>query len=399
MKKIKKPEIHKNNERRAYTLRSAIIDGYEYTKTYYKMQDGKSVKCDKGDDSDLTIISIKKQGQKEKGNKSFIFSEGYIGAERSYNEDGTKRRSVAKKDGFGVSYLIKYIENQEKNVDNFHVMFLSNKETSENQAELFAQAIKDVSGENIETTYMWCHSKSGLLALRAFEKLKDGDEKEVLSKIKAVITSMPTKGLDSVDRNAVAQKINSNKFLNLLPFSGFIKTGLLSYYDSFLYKPTPAQVDLKKHDSQQSMIVTKEKSRARKIFDKLWGNTAFEEKVLKDDKKVKYDKGYLERVTNDENLEKISDVSYKVLPVNIELKDALSALIKHAQIMPFILYAKKALSRQKGDGIVTYDEQGIEDVKAKFKKDIEVKAGHDIPTSPDALKTIKEELIVIDEER
>ena len=396
MKKIKKPSI---DEKKSYLLKSATIKGYAYTKTYYKMQDGKPVKCDKGDDSDLTIISIKKQNQKEKSNKTFVFSEGYIGAERSYNEDGTKRKSVARKDGFGVSYLIKYIENQEKNIDNFHVLFLSNKESSENQAELFAQAIKDVSDENIETTYMWCHSKSGLLALRAFEKLKDNNEEEVLSKIKAVITSMPAKGLDSVDRNIIAKKINNHKFLNLLPFSGFIKTGILSFYDSFLYKPTPAQVDLKKQDASQSMTVINEKSKVRKFFDKLWGNTAFENKVIRDSKQVEYDEGYIHRVTNEENLAKINDVNYKVLPVNIELNDALFSLVKHAQIMPFVLYAKKAITRQKGDGILTYDEQGIDDVKVKFKKNIEVRAGHDIPTTPEALKTIKEELLNKDKER
>ena len=73
------------------------------------MQDGQAVRCEEGDDSDLTIVSIRKQGQTEKGKKSFIFSEGYIGAERSYKDDGTKRKSVARKDGIGVSYLIKYI--------------------------------------------------------------------------------------------------------------------------------------------------------------------------------------------------------------------------------------------------------------------------------------------------
>ena len=362
------------------------------------MQDGQAVRCEEGDDSDLTIVSIRKQGQTEKGKKSFIFSEGYIGAERSYKDDGTKRKSVARKDGFGVSYLIKYIENQEKDVDNFHVMFLSNKETSENQATLFAQAIKDVTGEDIETTYMWCHSKSGLLALRAFEKLRESKEETVLSKVKAVLTSIPAKGLDSVNRNSVAEKIKNNKVLSVLPFGGFIKTGILAYYDNFLYKPTPAQVDLKKQEEPKAMVPVKEKSKARKIFDKIWGNEAFEKKVVKDDKEVKYDEGYLPRVASDESLEKISDVNYKVLPVNIELKDALEALVKHAQIMPFILYAKKAISRQKGDGIVTREEQGVDDVKAKFKKSIEVKAGHDITTMPEALKTIKEELVDKDDQ-
>lgn len=61
--------------------------------------------------------------------------------------------------------------------------------------------------------------------------------------------------------------------------------------------------------------------------------------------------------------------------------------------MPFILYAKKAMTKQKGDGIITRDEQGIDDIHAKFKKSIEVKAGHDIPTSPEALKTVRDELL------
>ncbi len=379
-----------STEKRAYKVKSAIIKGYEYTRTYYKMVDGKPERCDEGDDSALTIISIRKQGQ-EKGSKSFIFSEGYIGAEKSYKDDSTKRKSIARKDGFGVSYLIKYIEeNKEQGIDNFHVMFMSNKETSENQATLFAQAIKDVSGEGIDKTYMWCHSKSGLLALRAFEKLKEAGD-PVLSKVKAVITSMPAKGTDSVDRNAMAAKLRNNKVLSVLPFGGFIKTGIMAYYDGFLYKPTPAQVDLKKQNTQAMVPV--EKSKLRKFFDKIWGNAAFEKRVVEKEKQVPYDPGYLDRVVGDESLAKIEDVNYKVLPVNIELKDALQALVKHAQLMPFILYAKKAMTKQKGDGIITRDEQGIDDVKAKFKKSIEVKAGHDIPTSPEALKTIRDELL------
>jgi hypothetical protein len=87
------------------------------------MQDGEPVRCEEGDDSDLTIVNIRKIGQ-EPGKKSFIFSEGYIGAEKAYKDDSTKRTSIARKDGFGVSYLIKYIEeSQEKDIDNFHVMF------------------------------------------------------------------------------------------------------------------------------------------------------------------------------------------------------------------------------------------------------------------------------------
>ena len=354
MKKITGPA---STEKRAYKVKSAVIKGYEYTKSYYKMVDGQPVRCEEGDDSALTIVSIRKAGQ-ERGSKSFIFSEGYIGAEKAYKDD-------------------------------------SNKETSENQATLFAEAIKDVSGEGIDTTYMWCHSKSGLLALRAFEKLKEAGDSTVLSKVKAVITSMPAKGTDSVDRNAMADKIRKNKVLSVLPFGGFIKSGALAFYDSFLYRPTPAQVDLKKQNTQA--LVPVEKSKARKIFDKIWGNSAFEKRVVEKEKQVPYDPGYLGRTVGDESLATIEDVNYKVLPVNIELQDALKALVKHAQIMPFILYAKKAMTKQKGDGIITRDEQGIDDVKAKFKKSIEVKAGHDIPTSPEALKTIRDELLSKDE--
>ena len=72
-----------STEKRAYKVKSAIIKGYEYIRTYYKMVDGKPERCDEGDDSALTIISIRKQGQ-EKGSKSFIFSEGYIGAENPF---------------------------------------------------------------------------------------------------------------------------------------------------------------------------------------------------------------------------------------------------------------------------------------------------------------------------
>ena len=380
-----------STEKRAYKVKSAVIKGYEYTRTYYRMQDGEPIRCEEGDDSDLTIVNIKKIGQ-EPGKKSFIFSEGYIGAEKAYKDDSTKRTSIARKDGFGVSYLIKYIEeSQEKDIDNFHVMFLSNKETSENQATLFAKAIKDVSGEGIDTTYMWCHSKSGLLALRAFEKMKEAGDQSTLSKVKAVITSMPAKGTDSVDRNAMADKIRKNKALGVIPFGGFIKSGALAFYDRFLYKPTPAQVDLKKQNTQA--LVPVEKSRARRIFDKIWGNAAFERRVVEKEKQVPYDAGYLDRTVSDESLAKIEDVNYKVLPVNIELQDALQALVKHAQLMPFILYAKKAMTKQKGDGIITRDEQGIDDIHAKFKKSIEVRAGHDIPTSPEALKTVRNELL------
>ena len=189
MKSIKKPQI--NNNETVYELKSAIIHGYEYTKTYYNMENNVPVRCENGDDSCLTIINIRKIGDTSEKKRAFLFSEGYIGAEKSYNEDGTKSKSAARKDGFGVSYLIKYIENARENgVDNFHVMFLSDKETSENQAALYAKAIEDITTDNVEKTYIWSHSKAGLLTLRAFQKMKesqDEESKKVLGKVKAVI--------------------------------------------------------------------------------------------------------------------------------------------------------------------------------------------------------------------
>lgn len=89
------------------------------------MENGVPVKCENGDDNYLTVINIRKCGDKTKKKRAFIFSEGYVGLERAYNKDGKKIKSVAKKDGFGVSYLIKYIENSQKNnIDNFMLCFL-----------------------------------------------------------------------------------------------------------------------------------------------------------------------------------------------------------------------------------------------------------------------------------
>ena len=415
MKSIKKPQI--NNNETVYELKSAIIHGYEYTKTYYNMENNVPVRCENGDDSCLTIINIRKIGDTSEKKRAFLFSEGYIGAEKSYNEDGTKSKSAARKDGFGVSYLIKYIENARENgVDNFHVMFLSDKETSENQAALYAKAIEDITTDNVEKTYIWSHSKAGLLTLRAFQKMKesqDEESKKVLGKVKAVITSMPTKGLDTVNREKMVNKLENNTVINFLPFSGFIKTGILSFYDKFLYKPTPAQVDLKKSNTELALRPI-QNGRFAKIFNALWGNTSFRNKV-NNTPEVPYDEGYLKRTVGEESLEKIDDVDYKVLPVNLDFRDALESLVKHAQIMPLIsrklfIFLKefikrvllKILSKEKGDGIITYSEQGLDkqgkpDIRAKYKTDVVVKAGHDIPTKPDALETIGKELLDEDE--
>ena len=52
-------------------------------------------------------------------------------------------------------------------------------------------------------------------------------------------------------------RIRKNKVLSVLPFGGFIKTGALAFYDSFLYRPTLAQVDLKKQNTQALVPVEK----------------------------------------------------------------------------------------------------------------------------------------------
>lgn len=376
MKSIKKPSL--NEKERVYKLKSAIIHGYEYTKTYYKMENGIPVKCENGDDSCLTMINIRKCGDKTEKKRAFIFSEGYVGLEKSYNKDGKKIKSVSKKDGFGVSYLIKYIENNSSNlVDDFHVIFISDKETSEKQAELYAQAIKGITTDSIEKTYMWSHSKAGLFTLRAFEKMKDsGDKKseKVLKKVKAVITSMPKNGSGIVNREKVINLLNRNKFMNLMPFSGFIKNGVLAIYDIMLSNIAPAQLDLKKPYTKLNLKPIEDKGKIAKIFNTIWGNRSFQNRVY-NPPKLEYDEGYLNRTTSGVNLKKIEDVDYKILPVNIELKDAINALVKHGQIMPSILLLKKVLSGEKGDGLATYSEQGIRDkeipkMRARYRGDL-----------------------------
>lgn len=400
MHTIERPS--KSEEVKKFQLKSAIIKGYEYTKTYYHMENGVPIKSDKGNDGDLTVIHISRPADKQKTRRAFVFSEGYIGAERSYNDDGTKRKSIARKNCFGIEYLIKYIENGEKYADDFYVVFLSDKEKSENQADLFAKVIQDVSKEDNKSTYLWCHSKAGLMALRAFQKLREtGNSEQVLKKVKAIITSMPTKGLDSVNRPRMINNLNNNKILNVLPFSGFMKTAILKIYDKYLYKPTPAQVDLKAPEQQDSKIqehaLLVEPTGAKKIWDRIMGKEAFRKQV-RQEKQVDSDMGYVGRVMSDENMDKISDINFKVLPVEINFKDALDSLVKHAQLMPFILYAKKALSsKDRGDGIVTMENQGIDNQKLKFQKEIVVHSTHDIPTRPEALKTVSDELIKDDD--
>ena len=384
MKNLKIPTID-DEGKKVYKLKSAIIKGYEYTKTYYKMKNGVPVKCEYGNDSYLTVINIRKCGDESKKKRTFILSEGYIGAEKSYNEDGTKRNSITKKDGFGMSYFIKYIENsQENNVDNFHVIFLSNKETSENQATLYAQAIKDITTENIEETYMWDHSKAGFLTIRTLEKMRDsGDEltEKVLKKLKVIITGMPTEGLDDVDRNKKINELNNNRFLNALPFSGHIKNVILAWYDKYLYKPVPAQVDLKKENTQLQRKSIYAKTKWTRLFNTIWGNESFQRRINKT-KKVEYDPEYLKRTMSEENLKKIEDIDYIVLPVNLEFSDAMHSLVVHRQIMPLILYAKKKLMQrtEEGEGITTYKEQGVFRKGLKVGKTV-IHGSHDMGAS------------------
>ena len=405
--KIKKNP--KKMENRSFKLAGAKLKGYEYTKTYYIMENGKPKKLKNGNDSALTIINIKKAEQSQTSEKkAFVFSEGYIGAERSYNEDGTKRKSLSRKSGFGMSFLINYINNaKENNIDDFYVLFMSDKEKSENQAELFAEAIKDIGrDENISSINMWCHSKSGLLALRTFQKLKDENSIEAektLGKVKAILTSMPVKGTTATDRKSFIEKLDKNKMFKILP--SWFKTMALSFYDKRLYKPTPAQVDIKKPKPPVQEVlapVVKERSKIQKIFDKIWGNDAYK-KHVENEKSVKYDAGYLPRITDSKNMEKIKDVNYKTLPVDLKKEDAIISLLKQGQVMPFILYAKKVLSKaKKGDGINTYDDQGLGDDNylQRLKVDIDnvVRASHDTPTTQQGMETIAEELTKKEEE-
>ena len=81
--KINNPTSIKNKK---FTLKGARLNGYEYEKKYYIMQNGKPTEIENGDDSALTIIAIKKQNQDlNTKRKAIIASEGYIGADRAYN--------------------------------------------------------------------------------------------------------------------------------------------------------------------------------------------------------------------------------------------------------------------------------------------------------------------------
>ena len=388
--KINNPTSIKNKK---FTLKGARLNGYEYEKKYYIMQNGKPTEIENGDDSALTIIAIKKQNQDlNTKRKAIIASEGYIGADRAYNEDGTKKKSISRKSGFGISYLIDYINKGKEIPNDFYVAFMSDKENSEKQAELFAHFIKEVGkDENISSVNMWSHSKSALLSLRAFQKMREENNpttEKTLNKINAVLTSMPAKGIQDTDRKGMIDKLNQNKILSVLPFSGYIKTGMLAFYDKFLYKACPAQVDIKAPRKEETALIKEPvpMNTFRKILNKIQGNDMFEKKV-QNEKPVEYDAGYLPRVMDTKNMNSIKDVKYKTIPVDLEKETVLSSLLREGQIMPLILYLKKQVMNygEKGDGINTYESQGIEEKEymEKLKVDVntKVRASHDVGTT------------------
>ena len=405
--KINNPTSIKNKK---FTLKGARLNGYEYEKKYYIMQNGKPTEIENGDDSALTIIAIKKQNQDlNTKRKAIIASEGYIGADRAYNEDGTKKKSISRKSGFGISYLIDYINKGKEIPNDFYVAFMSDKENSEKQAELFAHFIKEVGkDENISSVNMWSHSKSALLSLRAFQKMREENNpttEKTLNKINAVLTSMPAKGIQDTDRKGMIDKLNQNKILSVLPFSGYIKTGMLAFYDKFLYKACPAQVDIKAPRKEETALIKEPvpMNTFRKILNKIQGNDMFEKKV-QNEKPVEYDAGYLPRVMDTKNMNSIKDVKYKTIPVDLEKETVLSSLLREGQIMPLILYLKKQVMNygEKGDGINTYESQGIEEKEymEKLKVDVntKVRASHDVGTTEkNGMEVIARELD--DEER
>ena len=405
--KINNPTSIKNKK---FTLKGARLNGYEYEKKYYIMQNGKPTEIENGDDSALTIIAIKKQNQDlNTKRKAIIASEGYIGADRAYNEDGTKKKSISRKSGFGISYLIDYINKGKEIPNDFYVAFMSDKENSEKQAELFAHFIKEVGkDENISSVNMWSHSKSALLSLRAFQKMREENNpttEKTLNKINAVLTSMPAKGIQDTDRKGMIDKLNQNKILSVLPFSGYIKTGMLAFYDKFLYKACPAQVDIKAPRKEETALIKEPvpMNTFRKILNKIQGNDMFEKKV-QNEKPVEYDAGYLPRVMDTKNMNSIKDVKYKTIPVDLEKETVLSSLLREGQVMPLILYLKKQVMNygEKGDGINTYESQGIEEKEymEKLKVDVntKVRASHDVGTTEkNGMEVIARELD--DEER
>lgn len=405
--KINNPTSIKNKK---FTLKGARLNGYEYEKKYYIMQNGKPTEIENGDDSALTIIAIKKQNQDlNTKRKAIIASEGYIGADRAYNEDGTKKKSISRKSGFGISYLIDYANRGKEIPNDFYVAFMSDKETSEKQAELFAHFIKEVGkDENISSVNIWSHSKSALLSLRAFQKMREENSpttEKTLNKINAVLTSMPAKGIQDTDRKGMIDKLNQNKILSVLPFSGYIKTGMLAFYEKFLYKACPAQVDIKAPRKEETALIKEPvpMNTFRKILNKIQGNDMFEKKV-QNEKLVEYDAGYLSRVMDTKNMNSIKDVKYKTIPVDLEKETVLSSLLREGQVMPLILYLKKQVMNygEKGDGINTYESQGIEEKEymEKLKVDVntKVRASHDVGTTEkNGMEVIARELD--DEER
>lgn len=375
-------------EKKVYYLKSASINGYVYTKTYYRFDDdGKIVKSDSGNDNDLTVINIFKKGTNPTSNEALVIADGYIGVEKTYNPDGTKAHSVTRKNCFGLENFIKYTEGSEGMPDNCYAFFLSDTVSSEKQAELFAQAIRDISQGEIEKTYMWCHSKAALNGLRAIQKMRDtGKDEDTLEKISLTLSGIPINGLDSVNRTKVVYELDKNPVVNLIPFSGFFKTAVLAFYDKYLYKPTPAQVDLKLDNPVEEKSIQVERGKVGKIFDTIWGNNAFRRQIAKE-KQVDYDKDYLRRVKD--NMEKIQDIDFKTIPLDINLQSAINSAVKEKQLMPLILYLKKMVisNGEKGDGIVKLKDQGFRDRLYHPVTDI-ISASHDVQADTGATRKV-----------
>ena len=101
-KEISGPSI--DEKKRIYKLKSAVVDGYEYTKTYYKMDNGVPVKCENGDDSCLTIINIRKGGDTSKKRELLFFQKGMLEQKRHIRKMELKENQCQEK--IVLEYLI-----------------------------------------------------------------------------------------------------------------------------------------------------------------------------------------------------------------------------------------------------------------------------------------------------
>ena len=155
------------------------------------------------------------------------------------------------------------------------------------------------------------------------------------------------------------------------------------------YTNLPAQVDIKKpkeNTIETALAEYKPKGRFSKLLDKIQGNDAFQKRVRME-KQVDYDSGYIDRVTNEQNMESIKNVKYKTLPIDLTAEAAFSSLLREGQIMPLVLSLKKAVTSrgQKGDGIIDYESQGLGEKsfeeRLKIDKTKVIKASHDVATT------------------